>query len=154
MSSLKNPRSSLSDQLRTIAAFLGGSGVALGAYGAHGLVPKKFHPGPIGRRHVEGKLENRRRVSISSCRIDLNHFGDCRVSGADDSSIVVTNLTRGEFRRCDASGRTSHGGGYNLIFWIHLSTMSEHWSEIYLGTNYTYWWDAHYCRMGHDVDQS
>ena len=33
-------RSSLSDQLRSIAAFLGGSGVALGAYGAHGLVPK------------------------------------------------------------------------------------------------------------------
>ena len=31
---------SLSDQLRTIAAFLGGSGVALGAYGAHGLIPK------------------------------------------------------------------------------------------------------------------
>lgn len=40
MSSLTTPRSSLSDQLRTIAAFLGGSGVALGAYGAHGLVPK------------------------------------------------------------------------------------------------------------------
>ena len=33
-------KASLSDQLRTIAAFLGGSGVALGAYGAHGLIPK------------------------------------------------------------------------------------------------------------------
>ena len=33
-------KTSLSDQLRTIAAFLGGSGVALGAYGAHGLIPK------------------------------------------------------------------------------------------------------------------
>ncbi len=40
MSSPTTPRSSLSDQLRTIAAFLGGTGVALGAYGAHGLVSK------------------------------------------------------------------------------------------------------------------
>jgi uncharacterized membrane protein YgdD (TMEM256/DUF423 family) len=40
MTNNMSQRSSLSDQLRIVAAFLGGSGVALGAYGAHGLVPK------------------------------------------------------------------------------------------------------------------
>jgi uncharacterized membrane protein YgdD (TMEM256/DUF423 family) len=42
----------LSDQLRSIAAFLGGSGVALGAYGAHGLVSKD-HSGNVTNTSVK-----------------------------------------------------------------------------------------------------
>ena len=45
--------SSLSDQLRIIAAFLGGSGVALGAYGAHGLIPKNTTMSPSAAAMVK-----------------------------------------------------------------------------------------------------